>query len=263
MPQERVVVCMKWGTLFPADYVNVLFRAVSRHLAPGFRFLCLTDQTTGLIDGIETAPIPDIGLTPTQIRAPGVWRKLSLFHPAVAALAPGARVLVIDLDMMILGSLDPFFAAQGGMILLDTGHDWRAHEPVQPSTGVFAFTLGEQQQILAAFQADPAGAMARFRNEQDFVAAHAMDMSLWPTGAVLSFKRHCVHRFGRDLIWPPRPPAPGLGILAFHGDPRPADLLRRGLWGRFPHLGRGPVGWVRDYWTGHGGRLPIVRETEG
>jgi hypothetical protein len=181
----------------------------------------------------------------------------------VAALAPGARALVIDLDMMILGPLNAFFEAKGGIVLLDTGHDWRALDMVQPSTGVFAFTLGEQQQILAAFLADPSGAMARFRNEQDFVSAHATDASLWPTGAVLSFKRHCVRRFGRDLICNPRPPAPGTSILAFHGDPRPVDLLRGGLWGRAPHLGRGPVSWVRDYWIEHGGRLPIVRETEG
>lgn len=262
MPQHHVVICMKWGKLFPADYVNVLFSAVSKNLSHEFRFVCLTDNPDGLDPAIETAPIPDIGLTQVQIRAPGVWRKLSLFHSDVAALSPGARALVVDLDMMILGTLDPFFAENGAMVLLDTGHAWRAREPVQPSTGVFAFTLGEQQQILAAFQGDPAGMMAGFRNEQDFVAAHAVDLSLWPTGAVLSFKRHCVRRFGRDLIWSPRPPATGTSILAFHGDPRPVDLLRRGLWGRTPHLGRGPVSWVRDYWTQHGGRLPIVRETE-
>lgn len=263
MPTERVILCMRWGPVFPVDYVNVLFRAVSAHLEPGFRFFCLTDQSEGLSPGIIPAPIPDIGLTPEQIRAPGVWRKLALFHPDVAALAPGARALVIDLDMMILGPLDRFFEASGGMILLDTGHDWRLREPVQPSTGIFAFTLGEQPRILAAFQADIVGAMARFRNEQDFVAAHAADVSLWPTGAVISFKRHLVRRYGRDLILPPRAPHLGPAILAYHGDPRPADLVRPGLWGRFPHLGRGPVGWVRDYWTGHGGRLPIARETEG
>jgi len=143
MPRERVVLCMKWGTVFPADYVNVLFSAVSEHLSPGFRFICMTDDAMGLAPGIVTIPIPDIGLTSAQIAAPGVWRKLALFHPAVANLSPGARALFIDLDMMIVGPLDPFFEAGSGIILLDTGHDWRKRAPVQPSTGVFAFTLGE------------------------------------------------------------------------------------------------------------------------
>jgi hypothetical protein len=262
VPLDRVVVCMKWGTLFSADYVNVLFRAALANTSTGFRFICLTDHSEGLAQGIVVAPIPDIGLTPEQISAPGVWRKLALFHPEVATLAGvGSRILFIDLDMMVIGALDRFFEPLGEMILLDTGHDWRAREPVQPSTGVFAFTAGEQRQILDAFQVDPERAIAQFRNEQDFVSAHARQMSLWPTGAVISFKRHLVRRYSRDLVYTPPPPCSGPAILAFHGDPRPADLLRLGVWGRFPHLGRGPVGWVRDYWSRYGGRLPMVMET--
>jgi hypothetical protein len=261
VPLERVVICMKWGTLFPADYVNVLFRAVLANSSPGFRFICLTDDSEGLAQGIVIAPIPDVGLTSEQISAPGVWRKLALFHPEITALVGvDSRILFIDLDMMVIGSLDRFFEPRGGMILLDTGHDWRRREPVQPSTGVFAFTAGEQGQILDAFQIVPERAIAQFRNEQDFVSAHAREMSLWPTGAVISFKRHLVSRYGRDLVYTP-PPGTGPAILAFHGDPRPADLLRSGVWGRFPHLGRGPVGWVQDYWTGYGGRLPTAKET--
>jgi len=136
MQSDRVVICMKWGPLFPADYVNVLFRAVRENISGAFRFICLTDCSAGLEAEIITAPIPDIGLSAEQIRAPGVWRKLALFHPDVAALAPGARALFIDLDMMILGPLTRFFDTDGGIILLDTGYDWRKSEPVQPSTGI-------------------------------------------------------------------------------------------------------------------------------
>jgi len=252
MKRDRVVICMKWGTAFPPDYANVLFAAVSSYLEPGFRFVCLTDDPAGLSAGIVAAPIPDIGLSAEQIAAPGVWRKLALFHPAVAELFPGARALFIDLDMMILGSLDSFFSADTGIVLIDSGKGWQKGAPEEYSTATFAFTLGEQQQILQAFQVDPVGAMARFRNEQDFVAAHATDLTLWPSGAVISFKRHLVRRFGLDLFLSVRPPFTGPAILAFHGEPRPSDLMRGGIWGRFPHLGRGPVRWVQDYWTRYG-----------
>lgn len=262
MQSDRIVLCMKWGTLFPAAYVNVLYAAVQAHLSSPFRFVCLTDDPRGLRPGIVTSGIPDIGLTPAQIAAPGVWRKLALFHPDLRSLGLGSRVLFIDLDMMILGNLDRFFDAREPILLLDTGHDWRSSEAVQPSTGVFAYTLGEQEHILDAFLKDPAAAMASYRNEQDFVAAHASGLALWPTGAVISFKRHLARRFGRDLFLQPRKPAPGPTILAFHGDPRPADLLRKGVWGRFPHLGRGPVAWVREYWARYGGSPPISRETK-
>jgi hypothetical protein len=52
---------------------------------------------------------------------------------------------------------------------------------------------------------------------------------------------------------------PGARVVAFHGRPRPADLLRKtaGFWDRFPHLGYGQVAWMARYWTENGGRLPV------
>ncbi len=49
---------MKWGTLYPADYVNVLYTACRRNLTGDFRFLCLTDDPTGFLPGIEHRPSP-------------------------------------------------------------------------------------------------------------------------------------------------------------------------------------------------------------
>ena len=59
---NKHVICMKWGTLYDADYVNVLYRAVGDHLSEPFNFICFTDDTEGLADGIIGLPIPDIGL---------------------------------------------------------------------------------------------------------------------------------------------------------------------------------------------------------
>lgn len=248
---------MKWGSIFNSDYVNILFRAVAQNLKLKFRFICLTDNSDGLDEGVEALPIPHIGLTPSEVQAPGVWQKLALFDPRVAEISPGARALFIDLDMLILGELDHFFHAKEKIILLDTGRQWRVRDPVQPSTGVFAFTLGEQNHILQAFQSDRTGAILSFRNEQDFVAHHADGLSLWPKGVVISFKRHLANRFGRDLFREPRrPPTGEASILAFHGEPRPVELTRYGVWGRFPHIGLGPIGWAQDYWRKYGGVVP-------
>lgn len=69
--QDRVVLCMKWGTLYNADYVNVLFNACKKHISGAFKFVCLTDDETDIIDGVECFPIPDIGLTPQMWRSGG------------------------------------------------------------------------------------------------------------------------------------------------------------------------------------------------
>lgn len=251
---------MKWGTVFPADYVNVLFSACRAALTGPFRFVCLTDDARGLRPEVEALPIPDIGLTQAEWRAPGVWPKLALYLPDLHGLT--GRCLFIDLDMMVLGGLDEMFAQPGGFITTDMGQGWRPGgrpgAPKEPGTCVFAFDFGAEPQILDAFLADKAGAMRRFQNEQDFAGAHARSMAFWPEGWVISFKRHLRRPIGADLFLAPKAPPPGTRILAFHGRPRPIDLIpaRAGFWDRFPHLGHGQVRFVRDYWVRHGGRMP-------
>ena len=60
---DRIVLCMKWGSLFSSEYVNVLYNAVRAYMTGDFRFVCLTDDASGFADGIESFPIPDIGCT--------------------------------------------------------------------------------------------------------------------------------------------------------------------------------------------------------
>lgn len=254
-PPARIVICMKWGKAFPADYVNVLHTACRANLSGAFRFVCLTDDAAGLAAGIQALPIPDIGLTPEQWYTRGVWPKLALYLPDLHGLR--GRALFIDLDMAIVGPLDAFFDRPGDYNCLGVGPGWAPGAPADArrgvGTGVFAFDVGGQAQILRAFQADPAGVMRQYRNEQDFVAATAQGIGFWPDDWVISFKRHLAHRFGLSLILPERRPPATARIVAFHGEPRPAVLLRRGVWGRFPHLGRGPVRWLSDYWRRYGG----------
>jgi hypothetical protein len=96
---------MRWGTLFPAVYVNILYSAVKTHLSPPFRFICFTDEPSGLHPDIEVRPIPDLGL-PQQAWATGAWPKIGVF--AKEAFDFEGRALFIDLDTMINGDLALF-----------------------------------------------------------------------------------------------------------------------------------------------------------
>ncbi|MDN5788415.1 hypothetical protein, partial [Pseudorhodobacter sp.] len=245
---QRTILCMKWGKLYPADYVNVLFNACKRHLAGSFRFVCLTDDALGFVDGIEALPIPDISLTPDQWYLPGIWPKLAIYLPNLHGLT--GRCLFIDLDMMVLGDLEPMFVHGTGFVATDMGPGWenppRAGEG-KVATSIFAFDFGAETQILDAFLADPAGSLLRFQNEQDFVGAYAKSMNFFPPGWVLSFKRHLRQPIGLDLFRSPKRPPRSARVLAFHGKPRPADLLRNSssfFWDRLPHMGHGKVPWM-------------------
>ncbi|SFK61098.1 hypothetical protein SAMN04488036_101662 [Shimia haliotis] len=251
---------MKWGTVFPSDYVNVLFNACRKAISGQFRFVCLTDDSSGLVDGVEALPIPDIGLTQEEWKRPGVWPKLALYVPQLHDIQ--GRCLFIDLDMMVSRGLDEMFEHPGEYVGIGVGPAWRPNpKPTDEKhlgTGVFAFDAGKQVQILETFRDDKDMAFRQFANEQDFVRANAQGLSYWPDDWVLSFKRHLRRPIGLDLFLEPKQAPESARIIAFHGAPRPIDLVseRAGFWDKFPHLGHGQVSWVKDYWIDNGGRMP-------
>lgn len=258
MPQtpERVVLCMKWGPLYPAAYVNVLHSAVRRNLTGRLRFVCLTPEPEGLDPSIETHPIPDLGFTPRHF-GHGAWPKLSVFSKDLYGLS--GRALFIDLDSVILASLDPFFEMDGPFISIAGGPGWQPGCPnpnPDLASGVFAFDIGQLSYIVDAFVADPMAALDLVENEQQFIEKHIRSWTTWPAEWVISFKRHLRQPPLLDRLMPPRIPPESAKIVAFHGDPRPIDVARAGRrpWAKFPRYGRGPVDWVRRYWLDNGYR---------
>lgn len=254
MSKERIVICMRWGELYPAIYVNVLHSAVRKNLGGAFRFVCLTNDASGIDDAIEVFPIPDLGYGPQHWKS-GAWPKLSVFVPDLCGLT--GRALFIDLDSVILGPLDPFFTLPGELISIAGGPRWRrGSENPNPdlATGVFAFDIGSQAQIAKQFADDPAAAFREFGIEQRFVQQHVSSWTTWPKAWVISFKRHLRRPVLLDRILSHREPDPGTRIVAFHGDPRPLDVARSGVhrWARFPRKGQGALPWVRDYWLSNG-----------
>jgi len=259
MSSVPIVLTMKWGTVFSPDYVNVLYNACIAASRKEFRFVCLTDDATGLHTEIEHYSIPGIGLTHQEWYSKGVWPKIALYSQDMHNL--DGRCLFIDLDMMVLSDLDSFFELSEPFVTTDMGPSWRpggGTAPPEAGTSIFAFNLGQERQILDRFLSDKAAVKTKYINEQQFVGEHASSMAYWPPGWVISFKRWLRQPIPRDLFIPPRRPPPQTKILAFHGTPRPADLLKSGfnLWDRFPHMGNGRVDWVVDYWQRNGGRLP-------
>lgn len=246
---ERVVLCMKWGTLYPARYVNVLHRAVRAHLEGPFRFVCFTDDAAGFDSDIEARPLPDLALPPERF-GHGAWPKLGVFSDDLENLS--GRALFIDLDTIITGNLQPFFDLPGKFIAISGGKEWRrARTVTNPKllSGIFAFDIGSLGFIVDRFVADPEAAFSQYENEQSFIEGVIGDWSGWPDGWVISFKRHLRQPLGLDLLFPPRTPG-NAKIVAFHGDPRPIDLVgRKGLWSDAPHFVRCPVNRLDDYWS--------------
>lgn len=256
MAAERFVCCLKYGTAYPADYVNVLYNATRKAMRGPFRFICLTDNAEGLVSGIEALPIPDLGLEPREWFIGGVWPKLGIYDRHFHGLK--GRMLFIDLDMVVLNDIDAFFDVEGPFIGIDAGPAWGrpgSKAPPQLGSGIIAFDIGAHAQLAETFRAKCKEIIGSFRTEQAFTAATLPDIRFWPEGWVISFKRALRRPMGIDLFVQPKSPPASAKVLAFHGTPRPIDLIGRGkrFWDRFPHLGNGPVDWMVDYWRENGG----------
>ena len=103
----KQVVCMKWGTLYGADYLNRLYRMVRRHVSGPIRFVCLTDDPSGALPEIECFDCPEIAIpAPHCLRG---WRKVNLYGSSDHLYGLEGDWLYLDMDVVVTGSLDSFF----------------------------------------------------------------------------------------------------------------------------------------------------------
>lgn len=251
------ILTMRWGTLYSSEDVNRLAAQVRLHLRRPHRFVCFTDDPTGLDPQVVALPLPDLGLPEgsTDTR----WRKLALFRADLAGLSGTA--LFLDLDLVVLGDLEPFFTHPGRFVILRDDDLFRPKplrrlNPARDrflhmvgNTSVFRFTIGGHPEVLDRYLSDPAQAAVDFAHEQQLVSGvldPAGALSYWPQGWCVSFKNHCV---GRGLTsWLRDPVCPsGARIVLFAGRPKMGDVLagRGGKWYR--RIGN--IDWLRKAWA--------------
>lgn len=258
MSEPVLILTMKWGTLYGPEYVNNLAEGVRRHLARPHRFICFTDDATGLDAGIEALPLPDLGLPPGH--KDSRWRKLALFRRDLAGLQGTA--LFLDLDLVVMDALDPFFDLPGDFFIIRDDDLFRA-KPLRKvnaardaflhsvgNSSVFRYRIGDHAYILDAFLADPSAATGAFEISQQFqsaqLAAHG-HLKYWPKGWCVSFKNDCVPRGLKSYLRDPALPA-GAKIVVFAGNPKMSDVLR-GRGGKW-YRRIGNLDWLRRAWGG-------------
>jgi hypothetical protein len=112
------VVCWKWKppianyrSTFTGDTVNTLRRMVARHYPDPHRFICVTDDATGIGPDVDVVPIwNDHGDLPHphSHTHPSCYRRLKAFAPEMRELF-GPRFVSVDLDCVILEDLRPLW----------------------------------------------------------------------------------------------------------------------------------------------------------
>jgi hypothetical protein len=237
------VICAKWGPKYGPAYANKLARMVSRKLHRPHRFVCFTDDPTGLDPGIEHRPMPVLPVPAPHSDLP--WRKVALFGYPLADLQGPA--LFLDLDQVIVDDLDPFLDYEPGRFCVI--HNWTHPDRRIGNTSVYRFEIGAHKGVLDHLVANHEAIFRRYLNSQTYVSDHIGDMAWWPDPWCRSFKKHCLPGgpLGLlNLIATPRIP-PGARIIVFHGDPKPEDALA----GRWPERRLKyvrPTPWIAEHW---------------
>lgn len=239
------VLCIKWGRKYGPEYVNKLHSMVRRHLHRPFRFVCLTDDSSGIDPGIETLPIPQVGFAEFDQRKPWTfghgWLKLTSFADPLYDLQ--GRTLFLDLDIVIVDSLDPFFEQEGDFIVI---REWDKQDGTG-NTSCYLYTIGAHRDALQHLADQYPASMANVRNEQEYITGYLArqgKLSYWPEAWCRSFKRHCMPGL---LGWFSEPFIPeGARIIVFHGKPNPPDAIA-GVSGKWYRRVK-PTRWVDQHW---------------
>jgi hypothetical protein len=235
------VICMKWGTKYGPEFVNKLHSMVQRHLSLHHRFVCFTDNASGLHPNIEIKPLPPMDLPPGKERG---WLKLSTFNAPLADLE--GPTLFLDIDVVVVGSLDEFFEHNPGRFCII--HDWQKPWRITGNSSVYRFEAGAHPDLLAGFLANIDRVKNEVRNEQAYLSRELHrqgKLHYWPRGWCVSFKYGCIPTFPLNFFQTPRLPV-GAKVVVFHGLPNPDDALIGKGHGLLRHVL--PTPWIEEHW---------------
>lgn len=220
------VLCLKHGTKYPSDYVNILYNMVKRHCTLDFEFVCLTDDSRGIDPNVTILPLPD--------HLVGWWCKPYMFSND---LKLNGTVLYMDLDVVIANNIDQLFTFNDNW---STIRDFtRAMRPQwkKYNSSVIKFNAGQMHHFWEDFSKNQKEHQRKFHGDQDWLYDCAERLgqpaTLYPDNWIMSWKWEI--RQSKDLnfklpkgqrtlrtvehVVPPK----DCCITVFHGDPNPAN----------------------------------------
>lgn len=221
--EPQIVMCLKWGTKYGPEYTNRLYSMVSRNTSRPLRFVCFTDDPTGLRPEIETKEMPPFDL-PEPLRF-HPFRRMFIFKPELADLK--GNILHLDVDLLVTGSIDAFFDHRPELDFI-VCENWTQRGQGIGNMSVFRFRVGALTRVWDRFRPDPMAMRNLYRNSQTFVCRTLGDVQFFPREWCLSFKHSLIPAWPLNFFKRPALP-PEARIVAFTGKPDIHEAIR-GEW---------------------------------
>jgi len=212
-----------WGSKFSEDDVARLRAGLKRHVRQSHRFVVVTDRI-----GDEFVAIPDLYLT----KAKGCFARLRVFDPEwqrSIGVNEGDRLVCIDLDTVVTGSLDDTFDRPEPFVIMQGGN---ATNPCPYNGALILLRAGTHPNVWRDFSLEAAAKVPfySFPDDQAWLAHKVPDAPGWETG-------------------------PGTGIYVYRkpGWPTGSDALPAGA-RLVTFINRTPrelmhLDWIQQHWT--------------
>ncbi|MGH6814451.1 MAG: hypothetical protein ACREC6_01970 [Hyphomicrobiaceae bacterium] len=246
------VVCMKWGTRYGPEWVDRLYGMVRRNTSWTIRFVCFTDDATGIRPEVECQALPEVRFDP---RLGKYWPKLGLMREGLGGLH--GMTLFLDLDLIVLDSLDPFFTYDGRFCIV---REWKDRHLGYGNSSVVRYFIGLEGGVLDRFYATPPEVIVTTyaSKEQNFLTKAVEEVTFWPEDWCVPFSLACLPRNRLVRFFAtPRKPADGKILVFFgsitpqtalRGEHEPKKRVRQGFAFRPTRRRFRPAAWINDYW---------------
>jgi len=223
---SQYVVCLKHGSKYSAEYVNVLKKMTQRNLTVPHKFVCFTEDPKGIDPDIKILPLPTI-----QIK--GWWFKTMLFNPN---LQIQGTMLFIDLDVVIFKNIDRLFQHSPGTFMVCRDFN-RCFQPnwQKMNSSVVRWNTGQHPQLYNNFIKDPITISKRFHGDQDWLFDQVKKhFEFWPDEWIQSYKwemrgnpKLVRQKTGQKNFTAPGEPKikSETAVAVFHGDPNPKECV--------------------------------------
>lgn len=205
------VVTYRWGDAYGPEHVNTLYFMARNHIKQPFRFFVIGDESPYYHDDILWLPLPD------SLRAlPRCFPRLGLWSHWTRSL--GSRLLMLDLDCVITGNLEPILARREPIVFWRDALARTGPRPYCYNGGFLLMNPEARTEVWTDFPgADKVIGKGFIGSDQAWYAMHfgtGMPVVTEADG-VLSYKFDHVRERGLP---------DGARIVMFHGRPKPWDV---------------------------------------
>ena len=170
------VLCMNWGAKYSPAYVNRLYAMVARQLWQPVRFFLPHGQSRRHSCRRSVSPN---SRPAAAVRSGVVQARRVLAEGRRTAWRDGA---LFDLDLVIVGALEPFFEQSGEFLII---RDWGRPLARAGNASVFRFSPQRSTDLFDQYCRDAERITRKFRTEGEYLTRYMADfgaLGFWPKG---------------------------------------------------------------------------------